>query len=262
MIEKFEEFLSSKSKREKSLFALLLFVFMFYILHSAFLDSLHNITNLQSTLTPLNLQSNTNLKQLYAQEQQLNTKLTALASTLQSQPPSSSNLLKTISELITKHSLTLIHSSIQKLPELYTLQIETEGEFEDMINFTNSTLSLPLISITSFSINQNLKLSLTLTPKSLSPPSSPPSNEIILQTLQSQISSPLTLSFDNPFSSEPTPILLEAIINQKAKINGIWLSQGQKILGHLIKSISSNSITLEKQGEIQILYLNTRKVFQ
>lgn len=252
-----ENYLANKSPREKTLFALLIFVLMCYLTNLT--EQVENILSLRSTFQSYAKQPQTQ----FLQEQELNTKLQNLTATLQSQIPSSSMLLKTISQSLSSHSLTLTHSSIQKLQDSYTLHIKSQGEFENFIKLLNSILATPTLSIQSLLIN-HLSIDLLLTPTPIAPPKFDISidPQTLLQTIENKLSSPKKLSLSNPFSTHTPKLILEAILNKKARINGIWISQGEKIFDYTLQKISTDFVVLQKLEEKQTLHLKSKRIFQ
>lgn len=65
----------------------------------------------------------------------------------------------------------------------------------------------------------------------------------------------LSNPFTFPTAPNNTSLQLEAIINQKALVNGQWLSLNQTIQDHKLISIESQSITLQKGSSFITLSL-------
>lgn len=86
----------------------------------------------------------------------------------------------------------------------------------------------------------------------------------IRQSLQKES---LTFSFLNPslkLAENPTqPILeLEALLNQKAKINGKWLKKGERIKEYTLKEIQNNQVILKSKDALFQLRLKNKEVFK
>lgn len=70
-----------------------------------------------------------------------------------------------------------------------------------------------------------------------------------------------SLIFYTPLSPEP-PLTLEAIFNQKAKINGVWIGLEENIQEYTLKEIHPHFIVLEKNSQLLKLYLKEKRIFQ
>ena len=64
------------------------------------------------------------------------------------------------------------------------------------------------------------------------------------------------------FAKKSINLILEAIFNNSAKINGIWLKRGDKILGFRVIKILHNRVILQKESKIVVLRVKYKKVLK
>lgn len=136
--------------------------------------------------------------------------------------------------------LELIQSQSLSLSQDDPLSFKGEIEKEKLFSLLHS-LASPSLLITSFSLNHKGEFNLKVKPQNLPSPSSlPPSS---LEEVQKRFAYPLppTPIFYTPQKKNLT---LQAIFNQKAKINGKWLEKGERIEGCELKKITSSSALL------------------
>lgn len=152
--------------------------------------------------------------------------------------------------------LELIQSQSLSLSQDNPLYFKGEIEKEKLFSLLHS-LASPSLLITSFSLNHKGEFTLKLKPQNLLSPSSlPPSS---LEEVQKRFTYPLppTPTFYIPKKKKLT---LQAIFNQKAKINGKWLEVGERIEGCELKKIISSSALLV--CECQEMVLEIKKEFK
>lgn len=136
--------------------------------------------------------------------------------------------------------LELIQSQSLSLSQDEPLSFKGEIQKEKLFSLLHS-LASPSLLITSFSLNHKGEFTLKVTPQNLLSPSSlPPSS---LEEVQKRFIYPLppTPIFYTPQKKKLT---LQAIFNQKAKINENWLERGERIEGCELKKIISSSALL------------------
>lgn len=157
-----------------------------------------------------------------------------------------------------KGILELIQSQSLSLSQDDPLSFKGEIEKEKFFSLLHS-LASPSLLITSFSLNHKGEFTLKLKPQNLLSPSSlPPSS---LEEVQKRFAYPLpsTPIFYTPQRKSPK-LTLQAIFNQKAKINGKWLEVGERIEGCELKKIISSSALLV--CECQEMVLEIKKEFK
>lgn len=138
--------------------------------------------------------------------------------------------------------LELIQSQSLSLSQDDPLSFRGEIEKEKLFSLLHS-LASPSLLITSFSLNHKGEFTLKVKPQNLLSPSSLPSSS--LEEVQKRFAYPLppTPIFYTPQKKNPK-LALQAIFNQKAKINGKWLEKGERIEGCELKKITSSSTLL------------------
>lgn len=149
--------------------------------------------------------------------------------------------------------LEFIQSQSLSLSQDKPLSFKGEIKKEKLFSLLHS-LASPSLLIASFSLNYKGDFTLKVKPQNLLSPSSlPPSN---LEEVQKRFTYPLppTPIFYTPQKKKLT---LQAIFNQKAKINGKWLEKGERIEGCELKKIISNSALL--MCECQEVILEIKK---
>lgn len=150
-------------------------------------------------------------------------------------------------ELITKSS-NLINFSQSDISQ-NTFTLKTQGKIEDFFALLNTLKTYPTLKITAFFLDSKGEFSLTLQGEN---------TQTYAHT--SSILSP-SFSLKSPWSQEVvqnSPLLLEALLNQKAKINGRWIRIGEKISGYTLQAIQDNSVVLQNPNHTLTLHLRER----
>lgn len=125
-------------------------------------------------------------------------------------------------------------------------------------------LSSPTLYIQSFSLDSTGDFSLTLKNQKITTLSPSTPLKASPQEIFDKFSIPIS-SFAFNFYIPPKPqnvLILEAIFNQKAKINGLWIGLGENIQGYMLKEIHSHFITLEKDSKPLNLHLKEKRILQ
>lgn len=136
--------------------------------------------------------------------------------------------------------LELIQNQSLSLSQDNPLSFKGEIEKEKLFSLLHS-LASPSLLITSFSLNHKGDFTLKVKPQNLLSPSSlPPSS---LEEIQKRFTYPLP-STPIFYTPQKKKLTLQAIFNQKAKINGKWFEKGERIEGCELKKIISNSAFL------------------
>lgn len=145
--------------------------------------------------------------------------------------------------------LELIQSQSLSLSQDNPLSFKGEIEKEKLFSLLHS-LASPSLLITSFSLNHKGEFTLKLKPQNLLSPSSLP--PFSLEEVQKRFAYPLpsTPIFYTPKKKKLT---LQAIFNQKAKINGKWLEVGERIERCELKKIISSSALLVCECQEMVL---------
>lgn len=124
-------------------------------------------------------------------------------------------------------------------------------------------LASPTLLIVSFSLDSQGNLSLTLKNQKISSLSAISPLKSTPKDLFDKFSLPTlsSLSFYTPPKPKIT-LTLEAIFNQKAKINGVWIGLQESIQGYVLKEIDPHHILLQKDSQTLKLYLKEKRIFQ
>lgn len=237
-------FIGKRSQREILLFKLLWIIGLFYVCfeyfaypyflnfqaHKHSLQSLHNSQEVEEALIQFN---------------QTSIPYTKLLSLLQSKA----------------QTFTKIQSSNEK--NNYEISLQGIGNPDLFFPLLHS-ISSPSLLIISFSLHSNGEFYLNLKDQKilhLQPAS--PINLSLKQILQKfQLTyTPNAFSFYTLPKPEPS-LNLEAILNNKAKINGVWLRSGGEIKGHILQKITPHSVTLSKENRSIKLYLKEKRILQ
>lgn len=148
-------------------------------------------------------------------------------------------------DLITKASNLINFSQSDATQENYML--ETRGKIEDKKFFSllNTLKNYPALKISAFSLNKSGEFSLILHGDNLQT-YAPPS---LILTPSSTLLSPWKSA-----STQNLHFVLEALLNQRAKINGIWIDLGEEISGYRLQDIQSDCVILKNHNEITLCF--------
>ena len=241
-----KNFIDKRSEREILLFKLLWIIGLFYVCfeHFAYPYFLNYKAYKHSLQSPHN-----------SQEQEIEEALVYFNQT-------SIPYTKLIS-LIQSKTQTL--TKIQSKNEKTNYEISLQGTSEPSSFFSLlCSISSPSLLITSFSLRSNGEFYLGLKDQKillLQPASiATPPVEQIIQKFQSP-DTPNPLSFYT--LPNPNPSLnLEAVLNNRVKINGMWLKSGEEIEGYILQKITPHSATLFKDGHSIELHLKEKRILQ
>lgn len=240
-------FLNSRSKREIFLFKLLwicgcFFVCFEYFIYPSFLN--HQI-----------YENSKNLQSPY-DAQEIEDFLTHFNTT--SLSPSK------IQEEIERSAQSLIESKQDFQDSSPTLSFKGVIQSDKFFSLLY-TLSSPSLFISSLSLDAQGNFSLTLKTQkitALSPITPLTATPKDILSRFSHLTSPLTpLLFYTP----PKPkisLTLEAIFNQKAKINGTWITKQESIQGYTLQEVHPHFILLTKDSQTLKLHLKEKRIFQ
>lgn len=275
-LQALESQLDARSRREKILLYIALILGIYFcIFHSFFADSLEQIRQLQHNIkqSQIYLQSNKtqNIAKDLASLQETHNKLTSLIETFNAQSLPLFVTLKKMNNYALEHRIALWQIDTEDEESNYRISLMGNAPMKDLLPFLDFLESLPLIHIASFEIldNQNFKLSL----KNHSILSSlPPNSSLALDEVLEKIRVSLQrekLIFPN---SDPLPepanhanqsiLELEALFNQKAKINGQWFKEGESIEGYTLESIQDHQVVLKSKDAVLKLQLKEKQLFQ
>lgn len=240
-MKKLSSFINARSKREILLFKLLwvcgcFFVCFEYFIYPSFL-------NFQAYQNSKNLQSPYNTQEIEDFFTHFNT--TSLP-------------FSKIQEMISSQSITESKQENQECNYNFEGVIQSDKFFSLL-----QTLSSPALLITSFSLSYQGNFSLSLKNQKIT----------TLSPIAPLLSSPkdlfakfATLKFNAPkFYTPPKPTItltLEAIFNQKAKINGVWIKKQESVQDYILKEIHPSYILLQKDSQTLKLYLKEKRIFQ
>lgn len=275
LFQTLEAQLSARSKREKILLFIALFLGIYLCFFHSFLkNTLEQITQLRQNIQQSQIYLQSNKTQNIAKDlfnvQQLNLKLTTLIQTLNSQSLPIFAILKKLNDYALTHKIALWEADTKEESSFYQISLVGNASLENLFSFLDFIENLPLIHLLSFEIlkNGDFKLTLKNHPISLMPPPNTPlSPKLVLQQIRQTLQKEqLIFSFFNPSYESKLPkqsiFELEALFNQKAKINGKWLKKGETIQGYKLTKIYNNQVILQANDAFIQLQLKDHQVFQ
>lgn len=234
-------FINARSKREILLFKLLWVCGCFFVCFEYFIYP--NFLNFQAYQNSKNLQSPYNTQEI--EDFLIHFNATSLP-------------FSKIQEMISAQSITESKQKNQECNYNFEGLIQSDKFFSLL-----QSLSSPTLLVTSFSLNHQGNFSLSLKNQKIS----------TLSPITPLLSSPKDLfaKFTTPkfsapkFYTPPKPTItltLEAIFNQKAKINGVWIKKQESIQGYILKEIHPSYILLQKDSQTLKLHLKEKRIFQ
>ncbi|WP_027327322.1 hypothetical protein [Helicobacter pametensis] len=265
-----------RSKRERFLFWICLALGIYFgFFHPQIQNHLEEIqakqTQLHNYRLYLSSQPTSNLQNLQ-EAQSLNQNLKLLIHTINNISISWSDALQKIHQYALKHQISLWMIDPQNEGGNYSISISGNTDFQNILLFLDFIEQLPLIHLRSFQILHNGNFSLILQNHKIL--SFPPSKEILTsqevlsslknfltkETPQFIITSP---SIPSPSTPDTQHMLkLEAILNQKAKINGKWLQEGDWIDSFKLISIHKDFVILNRNHTQLKLSLPSKRIFE
>lgn len=275
-LQTIESQLSIRSKREKILLsiALTLGIYLCFF-HSFLMDSLHQIIqlkeNIQQSQTYLGANKSQDIAKDLSNAQQLNLKLISLIATLNAQSLPIFAILKTINDYALIHKIALWEVDTEEEDSSYIVSLIGNAPLEDLLAFLSFLENLSMIHLLSFEVLKNGDFKLSIKNHSinstLSPDNSLSPAFVLQQIRQSLQKEKLSFSFLNPSSQSieaPTQSSLElqALLNQKAKINGKWLKEGELIEGYRLEKIQNGQVLLQSNDSFIQLKLKNDQVFE
>ena len=221
----FDDFFAKRSQREIILFKLLWLVLCFFVCFEYFIYP--SFLNLQAHKLSQDSQPNSQVIEEF---------FTSFNATSLS--------YNQALDLIHQHTLSITQSQSQDERANYTISLKGKIEPESFFTLLYA-LSSPTLLINSFALDSKGDFSLTLKNQkilNLSPPTFTP---LKLEQIKQKFSPPTFATLHFFKAQKPkTTLHLQALFNQKAKINHTWLSLGEKIQDCTLKEIASYSATL------------------
>lgn len=273
LLQMLETFFDTRSKREKLLFFITLGLSVyFFIFHSYLSNSIEQITQLRENIrqSQIYLKSNQtkNIAQELSKVQHIHTKLTELTQAINSQSLRISATLEKISDYALLHKVAFWEVDTKDEDLNYEIFLSGNTSFENFFSFLDFVEKLPLIHIFSFEISKNGDFKLIIKNHQILSKLSPDSSlspDIVFQKIKQSMQKE-ELIFLNQNShqigvSTQPPLELEALLNKKAKINGIWLKEGENIEGYTLKKIQNNQVLLQSKGKNIKLQLRKKRIF-
>lgn len=272
---KLNHLLESRTKREKGLVLITCILGIYtFLFHHSLLAWLEEIQTLQKQIKEYKVALSSSqvspITYSFKEEENLHHKLQKLIQALNSQSLSWSETLRQINHYTRDHKITLWSIDSQDEGHNYTLLISGNTSFYEAFTFLDFIEQLPMIHIQSFDLFDNGNFSITLKNHMIFPTDSKYPNlntsSVIASVRKSLFKD--QLSFYAPPSQETnTPNLeqnfqLEAIFNNRVKINGIWLQINDTIEHFTLISINQDSVTLKSQTSQITLTLSKKSIFQ
>lgn len=273
LLQTLEVYLDARSRREKFLLSMTLGLSIyFFIFHSYFFDSMEQITQLRQNIKQsqiyLKSNQNKNIAQELSKTQHIHNKLTELVQTINSQSLPIFATLKRINDYALLHKITFWEVDTKDEGSNYEISLAGNASFENFFSFLDFVEKLPLIHILSFEVLKNGDFRLVMkNHQILSKPPPDPSlsaDIVFRQIRQAMQREELTFLDKSPpqgATLKQTTFELEALLNQKAKINGIWLKEGESIQGYTLKRIQNNQVLLESKENKLKLQLTKKRIF-
>lgn len=154
-------------------------------------------------------------------------------------------------ELITKYSTLISFSQSDTGSAHYTLKTQGKIQDENFFSLLNILKTYPAIKINEFSLDEKGDFSLTLFGENSQTYALPSS--ILAHSI------PLTSPWEGD-EAPISPLVLQALLNEKVKINGQWLGIGDKISGYTLQEIKRNGVILKNRTHTLALHLR-EKIF-
>lgn len=276
LLSKINLFFKTRSIREKILFGIAAILCVYFgLFHHYFLASLEEIQIMHSQIKTRNTQlaslKNPNTLHALQQEEKLNQKLHSLIDVLNSQSLPWNETLQQINHYALKHKISIWNVNSQDEEGNYSLSISGYALFDQALLFFDFIEQLPLLHIQTLELSNSGNFSLTLKNHKIFPNTSEHHEVTLSQVLKSlrrtlykdKLIFDLSIPAQQASQTSETPkFRLEAILNDKAKINGKWLKLYEKLDNFTLTSITSSSITLSSQNKQLTLKLYRRKIFK
>ena len=274
LLDHLDAILTKRTKRERILLFLAFIFTIFYFIYPAFLELLEQISTLRNEInkTHLYLQKNKdlNIAQNLEAQKKLNLQLQELSSLLNLSSLQYSQTLKQINQYALKHQLQIWNLNSHNEKANYEISLSGNAKLVQVFSFLHFIENLPLIHLQEFKITQNGDFSLTLKNHKILPltPSALSHSQISLtpQALSIQLQEALkkekiTIPSLQAKKKSTLP-KLEAIFDQRAKIDGIWLKKGDKLREFELIAIGENFVSLRSKSSNFKLTLQSKEIFQ
>lgn len=164
--------------------------------------------------------------------------------------------------VIQNHSQTLTKIQSKNEKSNYEITLEGISNPQSFASLLHSIAS-PSLLISSLFIHSNGAFKLDLKNQKILSLSPITSTNLYPQEIFDKFTLPNLSPL--PLYTTPKPKLslnLEAILNNKAKINGIWLKSGEELQGYILQTITPHSVTLHKDSHTFKLYLKEKRILQ
>lgn len=169
-----------------------------------------------------------------------------------------------IIEILQKN--TDVISKIQSQDEKTNYEISLQGKTDSKQFFSLlKKLTSPALLVSSFSLDSTGEFSLSLKNQQIFSLSPPTPLQVLPQQIFDKFSTPTETNIHFVFFTPSQPrstLVLEAIFNNKAKINGVWLKIGETIENHTLTEIYPHSVILHQDSHPLTLYLRQKRIFQ
>lgn len=152
-------------------------------------------------------------------------------------------------ELLTKTAKLINSSQSDISKESFTLKIQGKIQDDKLFSLLNTLKNYPTLQIDTLSFDIQENFSLTLSGENFQTYAH---SSALLPTI-----APLTSPWKKTLSAI-SPLTLEALLNQKAKINGHWIKLGEQVSGYTLKEIQKDCIILQNTTGSLTLYLRER----
>lgn len=166
-----------------------------------------------------------------------------------------------IQKIIKEKAKTIIETKQEDQKSYCTLSFQGVIQTDKFFSLLQA-LSSPTLLIQSFSLDSKGDFSLVLKNQKIST-LSPITPLVSPKDLFAKFSTPNlnALKFYTPPQPKIT-FTLEAIFNQKVKINGTWIGIEESIQGHILKEIYPHFIILKNDTQTLKLHLKEKRIFQ
>ena len=271
LLDHLDTLLARRTKRERILLLTTSVFAIFYLIYPSLSDLFTQISTLQNEINKSNLylqkNKDLNIAQNLEVQKRLNLQLQELSSLLNLPSLQYSQALKQINQYALKHQVRIWNLNSNNERANYEISLSGSAKPARIFDFLHFIENLPLIHLQEFKITQNGDFSLTLKNHKILPldPSllSQSSSNLTPQTLSAQLKDALTKDKITlpSIQKQSTPLKLEAIFNQKAKINGIWLQEGDELGEFKLTKIEENSVSLQSKDTKLKLGFKSKEVF-
>lgn len=266
----FDQFLSKLTKRERFLLYVLCLLGIISSLYPYFSSQISQILKLQNEINKsrsyLQKNKNSDLAYMLHSEKKQTQQLRELIALLNAPSLEYLHAFKIINQYAIQHAISLWSLDSSNENSNYEISLSGNATFPKILAFFAFIETLPLLHLTHFEVFQNGNFALTLKNhkilnfNTLDPKVTLPMliSELRNSLQKEQAKMPLS-QLQDPIQSPPK---LEAIFNQKAKINGKWLKVGENIAGFKLIDLKTTDAILQSPKTILKLTLERKKNLQ